>query len=92
MLATPSSTVIERKQTLVLKIYNKTFRLFLGILLFSGCHNIFLHNPSNTVPGQMYVTLHLTYLLNNKNYNTCFLTICFSIEPVLTEEYFSGNM
>ena len=28
LLATPSCTVIERKQTLVLKISNETFRLF----------------------------------------------------------------
>ena len=35
---TPSGTVVERKQTLVLKTYNKTFHLFLGMLLLSGCH------------------------------------------------------
>ena len=32
ILATPSCAVIERKQTLVLKISNETFRLFLGML------------------------------------------------------------
>ena len=40
LLATPSGTVIERKQTLVLKIYNKIFRLFLGMLLICGCHKL----------------------------------------------------
>ena len=29
------------------------------------------------VHGQIHVTLCSTFLLNNKNYNTCFLTICF---------------
>ena len=32
ILTTPSCAVIERKQTLVLKISNETFRLFLGML------------------------------------------------------------
>ena len=32
ILATPSCAVIEGKQTLVLKISNELFRLFLGML------------------------------------------------------------
>ena len=29
------------------------------------------------VHGQIYVSLCSTYLLNNQNYNACFLTTCF---------------
>ena len=36
LLAKPSCTVIERKQTLVLKISNEIFCLFLGMILLSG--------------------------------------------------------
>ena len=27
--------------------------------------------------GKIHVTFRLTYLLNDKSYNTCFLTVCF---------------
>ena len=39
--------------------------------------NIFHHNQSNIVQGQIHLTLCSTCLLNNKNYNICFLTISF---------------
>ena len=38
LLAKPSCSVIERKQTLVLKISNETFCIFFGMLLLGGCH------------------------------------------------------
>ena len=37
----------------------------------------FLQNTSEWLLLQIHVTLCPTYLLNDKNYNTCFLTICF---------------
>ena len=49
------------------------FRKSAGYLLTNILHNM----ASNTafVHGQIHVTLSSTYLLNNENYNTCFLTI-----------------
>ena len=40
LLATPSSAVTERKQTLVLKFTNEIISLFLSILLLSRCHKV----------------------------------------------------
>ena len=37
----------------------------------------FLQNTSGRLFLQIYVTLYSTYLLNDKNYNTYFLIICF---------------
>ena len=37
----------------------------------------FLQNTSGWLLLQIHVTLCSTYLLNDKNHNTCFLTICF---------------
>ena len=45
------------------------FAKFLGIP--------FLQNTSGWVLLQTHMTLCSTYLLNDKNYNACFLTICF---------------
>ena len=38
---------------------------------------LFLHNTSGWQLLQIHVTLYSTYLLKDKNYNICFLTICF---------------
>ena len=44
--------------------------------------NISHHISSNIVHGQVHVILCSTYLLNNKNFNTCFLTICsYIVKP-----------
>ena len=40
LLVKPSCTIIERKQTLVLKISNEIFCLFFGMLLLCGCHKL----------------------------------------------------
>ena len=45
--------------------------------LFTKFHHHISSNITYVMHGQTYVTLHLKYLLNKKNYNTCFLTLCF---------------
>ena len=54
-----------------------SIRLFeLAICLLKFAQHI-QHNPSNIVHSRIHVTLCSTYLMNDKNYNTCFLIICF---------------
>ena len=57
-------------------LWNPSLRIFAAgkasLCLFTNFH----HMSSNIVHGQIHVTLCLTYLLNNKNYNS-FLTIRF---------------
>ena len=50
----------------------------------------FLQNTSGRLLLQIQVTLYSTYLLDDKNYNTCFLTIYFYRLSLVRLIYFCG--
>ena len=63
-----------------LVIFAKRFVLNIYWKCLLNLFNTFHHISSNIVHCYIHVTLCTTYLLNNENYNTCFLTVVLQID------------
>ena len=69
VINSPLLPIISFAKVLTICLLN--FKNFINItqhIIFKRCSIMY---------GQIHVTLCSTYLLNSKNYYTCFLTICF---------------
>ena len=70
-----AENLIGNPATLQQPLY--VYQLEVLAIRFLNLLNIFHHNASNIPHGQIYLSQCLVYLLNNKNYNTCFQIITF---------------